>query len=99
MGLGIVSTYLLSVLKNFFVGTYLAHRFAIQIVVEYLTFALDGRALIRVSKHEYSKCKSKDKVMNSFFSQPGELLVIFIGSVTLVWWPAKGTYKLLENIS
>ena len=37
--------------------------------------------------------------VNSLFLQPGELLVIFIGSATLVWWPAKGTYKLLENIS
>ena len=39
------------------------------------------------------------KMVNSLFLQPGELLVIFVGSATLVWWPAKGTYKLLENIS
>ena len=39
------------------------------------------------------------KMVNNLFSQPGELLVIYIGSATLVWWPAKGTYKLLEDIS
>ena len=43
--------------------------------------------------------KTVAKTVNSLFSRPGELLVIFIGSATLVWWPAKGTYKLLENIS
>ena len=46
-----------------------------------------------------SMLKVPNNFVNSLFSPPGELLVIFIDSATLVWWPAKGTYKLIENIS